>query len=74
VTTVKVWAADVGIRSVKTFAQSLVGMLGANAVNVLHVDWRTDLAVAAGAALACVLQNVQTFPAPKVSGGPDLVP
>lgn len=61
----KFWAMDTGVRAVKTFAQTLAGILGANAINVLHVDWRADLAVAAGAGLACVLQNMQSFPAPK---------
>ena len=62
---VKFWGSDVAIRAVKTFAQTLAGMLGANAMDILHVDWKADLAVAAGAALACVLQNVQSFPTPK---------
>ncbi len=60
--TAKAWVGDVAIRSVKTFAQTLAGMLGANAANVFHVDWKADLAVAGGSALACILQNVQTFP------------
>jgi len=60
--TIKAWAYDVAVRAAKTFAQTLAGMLGANAVDILHVDWKADLAVAAGAAVACVLQNVQTFP------------
>lgn len=62
--TVTTWAQDVAIRAVKTFAQTLAGMLAAGAVDVLHVDWRADLAVAGGAALACVLQNVSSFPTP----------
>ena len=58
------WAQDVAVRAVKTFAQTLAGMLAAGAVDVLHMDWRADLAVAGGAALACVLQNVSSFPTP----------
>jgi hypothetical protein len=73
-TAVKEWGADVAVRAVKTFAQALGGMLGAGAFDVLRVDWRADLAVAAGAALVCVLQNVQTFPAPKAVGGSDPAP
>jgi hypothetical protein len=61
---IKLWASDVAVRAVKTFAQTLAGMLAAGAVNVLHADWQADLAVAGGAALACVLQNVSSFPTP----------
>jgi hypothetical protein len=49
---------------VKTFAQSLVALFGANAVDVMHTDWKVDLSVAAGAAVVSVLQNVQTLPVP----------
>jgi hypothetical protein len=62
---VKFWASDTAVKAVKTFAQALAGMLGAGAINVIHVDWKADLAVAAGALLACVLQNVSNFPSPK---------
>ena len=72
-TTIKTWAYDVGVRALKTFAQTLAGMLGANSVDILHVDWRADLAVAAGAAVACILQNVQSFPAAK-SAVPPAIP
>ena len=58
------WAFDTGIRAVKTFAQSLVALFGANAVDVMHTNWKVDLSVAAGAALVSILQNVQTIPAP----------
>jgi len=63
---IKAWAYDVAVRAAKTFAQTLAGMLGANAVDILHVDWKADLAVAAGAAVACVLQNVQSFPSRQI--------
>jgi len=64
-TAITAWAQDVAVRAIKTFAQALAGMLGVGAINVLHVDWRVDLAVAGGAALACVLQNVSSFPTPR---------
>jgi hypothetical protein len=62
--TLKLWAFDTGVRAVKTFAQSLVALFGANAVDVMHTDWKVDLSVAAGAAAVSVLQNVQTLPVP----------
>jgi hypothetical protein len=62
--TPKLWAFDTGVRAVKTFAQSLVALFGANAVDVMHTDWKVDLSVAAGAAVVSVLQNVQTLPTP----------
>lgn len=62
---VKFWATDAGIRAVKTFSQSLVALFGANAFDVLHVDWKVDLSVALGAAVVSVLQNVQSIPLPK---------
>jgi hypothetical protein len=62
--TLKLWAFDTGVRATKTFAQSLVALFGANAVDVMHTDWKVDLSVAAGAAVVSVLQNVQTLPTP----------
>ena len=67
---ITVWAIDVAIRAAKTFAQALVGMLGAGAFNVIHVDWRTDLGVGAGAALVSVLQNVMAYSSPTVVYAP----
>lgn len=71
----KTWAVDSGIRGVKTFAQTLVSLVGLHAVNVVNVDWRTDLGIAAGALVVSVLQNIQrlpyTVPAPVVGDTPD---
>jgi len=66
VSAIKVWFIDTLIRATKTFAQTVAGILGANAVNVLTTDWKTDLAVGLGAFIASFLQNVQSFPTPKV--------
>lgn len=73
--TVKTWAVDTAVRSIKTFAQSLAGLLGFGAIvpaSVLHVTWQADLGVAAGAALACLLQNIQSFPTSAIDGAAPL--
>lgn len=45
-------------RAIKTFAQTLVTLLGAGAVDLLSVDWVSGLSVAGGAALVSVLTSV----------------
>ena len=45
-------------RAVKTFAQTLVALLGANAVDVLHLDWMPLLSISVGAALVSVLTSI----------------
>lgn len=67
----KNWALDTAVRAVKTFAQTLVALFGADAFNVLHgVDWTTDLGIAAGAGLVSVLHNVATLNGPKADALP----
>lgn len=62
----KTWAVDTAVRAIKTFAQALVSLFGFQAFNVLKgVDWRTDLGIAAGAALVSVLHNVQSLSVPN---------
>lgn len=50
-------------RAVKSFAQSLVVLWGADAgFNVLHVSWPGALGVAAGAALLSALTSLASAP------------
>jgi len=82
----KSWAADTGIRAVKTAAQTLVALFGAGQFNALHVDWQTDLAIAGGAGLVSILQNISSVPTPaakvpvvvlpaaEIAKAPDLAP
>lgn len=49
-------------RATKTFAQTLAAVLGAGAVDVLAVDWKSALAVAAGAGLVSVLTSLGSEP------------
>lgn len=50
--------ADSVERAVKTFAQTIVALLGAGAVNIVTVDWGQILSVAAGAAVVSLLTSV----------------
>lgn len=58
----KFWAESTGIKALKTGAQSLVALLGATAFNVVHIPWADDLGIAAGAALVCILHNINSLP------------
>lgn len=45
-------------RAVKTFAQTLAALIGANAVNVIDVDWPALLGISATAAIVSILTSV----------------
>lgn len=49
---------DVADRATRTFAQTAAGMLGAQALGVLDVDWQGIASVSAVAALASVLSSI----------------
>lgn len=54
----KLFVEDAIERAVKTFAQTLVSLLGAGAVDILHINWGQRLSVSAGAALVSVLTSI----------------
>ena len=54
----KTFWLDTAERAVKTLAQTLVALLGAGAVDVLHIDWKARLSVAMGAALVSILTSI----------------
>lgn len=35
----KEWLKDVGIRTIKTMAETAIGVIGTNAVGITDVDW-----------------------------------
>lgn len=55
--TVPFWKAAAE-RAIKTFAQTLVVLLGAGRVDVLAIDWPQALSLSAGAALVSVLTSI----------------
>lgn len=68
--TVPFWKAAAE-RAVKTFAQTLVVLLGASAVDILAVDWPQALSLAAGAAVVSVLTSIASDAA-TAQDGPSL--
>lgn len=56
------WIKAAGIRAIKTFAQTAVGMLGGDAMGIMDVDWVAVLSVAAVAAIASLLTSVAGLP------------
>lgn len=53
-----VFWADTAERAIKTFAQTLVALLGAGAIDILTVNWGQRFSVSAGAALVSVLTSI----------------
>ena len=60
----KKWLHAAGIRSLKTFAQTAVGMIPA-AVTIAQVDWKTVLGTAALAAVVSVATSLAGLPEVK---------
>ena len=58
----KEWIKAAGIRALKTFAQTAVGMVGGEMVGLLDVDWLGVLSVAATAAVLSLLTSVAGLP------------
>jgi N-acetyl-anhydromuramyl-L-alanine amidase AmpD len=56
-TTVSFWKAT-GERVVRAFAVSMLSLLGAGVIDIVHVPWTTDLSISAGAAVASLLTSL----------------
>lgn len=54
---IRFWKAA-GERAVKTLAQTLVALIGANAVSVMDLDWGQMLGVAGTATILSVLTSI----------------
>lgn len=60
----KIWVKAAGIRALKTFAQTMVGVIGASAL-ISEVNWQTVLSAGALAALLSLLTSVAGLPEVK---------
>ena len=60
----KLWLKAAGIRALKTFAQTAVGVVGASAF-LSQVSWQTVLSAATLAAIVSLLTSVAGLPVVK---------
>ena len=49
-----------GIRALRTFCQSVVALVGTDAVNIIDIEWLTVLGIAATTALLSFLTSIAT--------------
>lgn len=50
----KAWWIDVGVRALKTMAETAIGLIGTNSIGITEVDW-------IGVGSACLLAGVVTL-------------
>ena len=62
----KQWFKAAGIRAIKTFAQSVVTLIGTQAVGVTQLDWSTILAVSATTAVVSIATSIAGLPEVKL--------
>lgn len=55
----KEWLKNVAVRTVKTMAETALGVIGSNAVGVTDVDWLGVLSAAMLAGVVTVLFNIK---------------
>ena len=64
----KQWIAASAVRALKTFAQSMISMFGADQIGILEANWPQALSVAAMAAALSLLTSVYGLPEVDSSG------
>lgn len=58
----KAWAAAALVRALKTTAQALVTLIGADMVSIVSLDWAQMLGVAATMAVVSLLTSIAGIP------------
>lgn len=58
----KKWVKAAGIRAIRTFAQTMLAMIGGNTVGVMEVDWGGIMSVAMTAAIMSLLTSLAGLP------------
>lgn len=57
----KLWLKTVGIRTLKTMAETAIAVIGTNAVGITEVDWIGVLSAVALSGVVTVLVNIKAI-------------
>ena len=58
----KQWLKKVGIRTIKTMAETAIAVIGTNAVGITEVDWLGVLSAVALSGVVTILFNIKSIP------------
>lgn len=58
----KQWLKNVGIRIIKTMAETALAVIGTNAVGITEVDWLGVLSAVALSGVVTILFNIKSIP------------
>ena len=58
----KKWLKNVGIRTIKTMAETAIAVIGTNAVGVTDVDWLGVLSAMILSGIVTILFNIKSLP------------
>lgn len=62
-----VWLKSVGIKVVKTMAETALAVIGTNTFGITDVDWLGVLSACALSGVVTILFNIKSLPEPKES-------
>lgn len=61
------WLRIVGVRVVKTMAETAVGLIGTNAVGITDVDWLGVGSAVALSGVVTILLNIKSIPEERIA-------
>ena len=61
----KEWIVAALIRAVRTFAQTLITLIGSDYINIIDIDWVRILGIAGTTALVSILMSITGLPEVK---------
>ena len=60
------WLKSVGIKTVKTMAETALAVIGTNAIGITEVDWLGVLSAVALSGVVTVLFNIKNIPESEI--------